>query len=255
MQDRIKQSFESIKADDALKEQTMAYLKNVIDHPKPKRKQVPYYRFASAAACMLFVLCIGIFSRQMYYTPVSYVSLDVNPSIEITLNRFDRVIKTKAFNAEGESILSGLKLNNLNYNSAVKTIVESITEQGYIVESGLVSVTLSTDKSAKEVQMKTALETDVLTVVSNHHLNAQIEVVTVDSNTISEAHAEDLSPAKYLAIMKLKEVDPTASFDSCRDHTIGEIRELTGSHHDYSDDAASMDQQNQSHDNEHDDNH
>ena len=42
--------------------------------------------------------------------PVSYVSIDVNPSIELALNRFDRVVYAAAYNLEGEEILNGLSL-------------------------------------------------------------------------------------------------------------------------------------------------
>ncbi len=248
MDNKIKQSFDAIKADDKLKEQTMIYLNNVIDNQNRRRKKISYYRFAPAAACIIFFICIGLFSHNIYYTPVSYVSLDVNPSIEITLNRFDKVIETTAFNTEGKTILSALQLKNYNYNDAVKAIVDSITEQGYIADSGLVAVTLQTNLADKESKMRTTLEEGVLSVISGHHLTAQIEVISVDSQTVSDAHAQDLSPAKYLAIMKLIESDPSVSFESCRDHSIGELRELTESHHD--DDTPQSEHQNQ-HGNDH----
>jgi hypothetical protein len=52
----------------------------------------------------------------------------------------------------------------------------------------------------------------------------------------NEAHEQNISPAKYLAILELRTLDPTATVDACRERSIGEIRELTqehaGDHHD-----------------------
>ena len=209
----------------------MGYLKQAMDKNEKKKRLGGFYRLATAAACFILFLSTGLFSHYLYFTPVSYVSIDVNPSVEITLNRFDKVIQTKAFNSEGELILSGLKLKNLGYNYAITAIVENITATGYLSETRLVSVALQTDLADKEEKMKIALESDVSSVISRHHLTAEIEIMSVDSETISEAHAEDLSPAKYLAIMQLKEIDPTATFENCRNHSIGELRELAETHH------------------------
>ena len=44
------------------------------------------------------------------------------------------------------------------------------------------------------------------------------------------AHDHNLSPAKYLAITQLQEVDPSASYDRCAEHSISEIKELTKEH-------------------------
>lgn len=232
MDHKLKQSFDYIHAEEELKEQTMGYLKQAMDRKEKKKSLGVSYLLTPAAACFILFLCVGLFSHNLYFTPAGYVSVDVNPSVEITLNRFDKVIQTKAFNSEGELILSGLKLKNLGYNDAVRAIVENITSTGYLSETRLVSVTLQTDLSDKEEKMKIALESDVSSVISRHHLTAEIEVMSVDSETISGAHAEDLSPAKYLAIIQLKEVDPSATFENCRNHSIGQLRELTETHHD-----------------------
>ena len=46
----------------------------------------------AAIASIAAVIALGAGSAFAYYTPVSYVSLDVNPSVEYAVNMFDQVI-------------------------------------------------------------------------------------------------------------------------------------------------------------------
>lgn len=50
---------------------------------------------AALAACVAVVVLLSSVTAWAYCTPYDYVSLDVNPSIEFSVNRFDRVISAK----------------------------------------------------------------------------------------------------------------------------------------------------------------
>ena len=82
------------------------------------------------AAVLVVLLSIGSWA---YASPYTFVSLDVNPSIEFTLNRFNRVIDVKAINDDGSEILVSLKndIMNNSIDDAVAETVEKIKENGY----------------------------------------------------------------------------------------------------------------------------
>lgn len=63
---------------------------------------------AAAAAIMIFVT-----PAWAYLTPYSYVSLDVNPSFEFFVNRFDRVLTVKAFNDDGGEMSKDIDIDGL----------------------------------------------------------------------------------------------------------------------------------------------
>lgn len=48
----------------------------------------PVKRFMVAAS---FMACFFI-AYYMYFTPTSVISIDINPSLELTVNRFDKII-------------------------------------------------------------------------------------------------------------------------------------------------------------------
>lgn len=105
---------------------------------------------ASCAAIMLFGTGAGIWA---YAAPYSYVSLDVNPSIEYTLNRLDRVIQVEAVNDDGQAILDELNMTDLKNKSiedAILATVQQISDEGYFKESNPELMTATASEAAKD---------------------------------------------------------------------------------------------------------
>lgn len=103
---KIYDAFEHVTADAGLKESTMRYLSD------KRQKNVRRFRHpvqaALAAACMVVVLLLGMNGYSWFLAPVSYVSIDVNPSVELALNKLDRVVSATAYNKQGEELLKGM---------------------------------------------------------------------------------------------------------------------------------------------------
>lgn len=133
MTDKIHKAFDNIKADNRLKESTKQFLlanrKNKTSLALAKR---PALQNKFAIACLAIVLAAGIRGYLWIQSPVSYISIDVNPSIELALNRFDRVVSVTAYNPEGEEILQDLSLKGKIYTAAIDEIVENQAMDIYI---------------------------------------------------------------------------------------------------------------------------
>jgi sulfur carrier protein ThiS len=113
------------------------------------------------------------------------------------------------------------------YDKAVTILTDASVQSGFLADGGLVSVTLQSNSSTdNEAALKT-LETDITLTAQSHHAAVQVNASVVDRNTWEHAHEQNLSPAKYLAILELQAVDPTASMETCREHTIEEIYTMT----------------------------
>jgi hypothetical protein len=228
--DNIKTAFDGIRAEDNLKANTTLYLQTEMQKSNKVRVRTYVRRFAAAFAAVAIIVLSGVFSYDLYFTPMAYIDVDVNPSIELTLNRFYRVIGVHAYNEDGASILSGISLKHERYEEALVTIMETVGRGGYIQDGGLVSVTLQTDNAGREAELLTSVQSNVTSYIAGNHHEAQIEIFAVNGDTQSRAHEHNISPATYLAIQGLIEVDPTVTVESCRGHTIIEIRRQTHGH-------------------------
>ncbi|HOQ07311.1 MAG TPA: anti-sigma factor domain-containing protein [Clostridiales bacterium] len=91
----------------------------------------PVYRIASVAASLLVVLGIGIFSYNM---PYSYVDFDINPSIGLTANIYDRIIGVEALNDDGGRLIGNKDLRHMKLDEGVMVLLSSAVEQGYLSE-------------------------------------------------------------------------------------------------------------------------
>lgn len=231
MDDKWRKLFDDVRAEEDLKENTRRFLSAEIK--KQRRKPglfVPSRLVALAASFVMFV-ALGTVSAGMFFTASAYVDIDVNPSIELTVNRFGRVISANPYNEDGAKLLAAANVKYASYENAVAALLGAAAENGYIYNAKLLSVTLQANNSGSKNDMLSKLQTAVDSSLSAHHSNAQSEVFPVSEEVKGHAHAQHVTPAKYLAIEELQAVDPTANFDECAEHSISEIKELTESHH------------------------
>ena len=123
MANKIYDAFEHVTADAGLKESTMRYLSD--KRQKNVRRVRHPVQAALAAACMVVVLLLGMNGYSWFLAPVSYVSIDVNPSVELALNKLDRVVSATAYNKQGEELLKGMSLRGKKYIQAIEQIADS----------------------------------------------------------------------------------------------------------------------------------
>ena len=203
----------------------MAYLQNHMR--KRQRPARPALRLVMAMAAVVVLALSGIFSVRLYAAPSAYVDLDVNPSIELTLNRFGRVLEAQAYNDDGTALLQDLKLRHLSCERATRELLAAMIDQGYLTD-GLVSVTV---QGGAEQVLAASLQNIVGVILSEHHAIAEVEVSVVSPEVKDHARDCHMSPARYLAIRELQEDDPAVTFESCAGESLGELRERHGAGH------------------------
>lgn len=234
MKDRIKSAFDGIHAEEQLKEDTKRYLsqKRLVDvydtAGDTRRQRRARTRWLAAALVCMLVIATGMFSYGAYYAEAAYIDLDINPSISLTINRFNRVIGASAYNEDGRELLAIIDLKHKTVDEALSRIIDGTALQGSLQDEGLVCVTVQS-VTVDEAWLLNRVQSDVQESVS-HHANAEVDVFPVDADVRSSASDLYISPAKYLAIKELQSLDPDISLDECIHHNVSEIRELIHEH-------------------------
>lgn len=229
MKDKVVKAFDAVKAEPALTEKTRAYLHGEMRRqstPRP-RKQT---RLAAVLASLLVFVLAGGGMGYLYFTPAAYIDLDVNPSLELTVNRFGRVIASAAYNDEASQVLSATSVQNKAYAEAVDGLLDKMIAQAYLAPEGLVCVTIQAGQAEMQQKLLSGVETAVASSLSGHHTSAVVEVSCVTAEIKEGAASHHVSPARYMAITELQSVDGTVSFESCTGDTIGELRQQTQAH-------------------------
>ncbi len=212
MNDRLKNAFNKIHAEEQLKDSTKAFLSQ-----KTKGYQravhTHSHRLIPAAACFLLLLFSGCW---LYFTPTVAISIDVNPSIELGVNRFDRVVSIRGFNSDGQELAHLLNVKYLSYTDAIHQIltnekVGSLLSNGEIMTIGVIGAdNTQSNEVLSAVKLCTAGE-------------ANAYCYSASSSALEEAHKLGLSYGKYRAYLELQSLDPTITAEEVQNMTMKEI--------------------------------
>lgn len=157
---------------------------------------------ASAAAAV--VLCTA--SVWAYAAPYAYVSLDVNPSIEYSVNRFNRVLSARAVNEDGSEILNDLDLNNKSIEDAVRETVQRIAQAGYFDGEEPGGVVVAAASGNEQVAEDLADEIKDAVDITTQETGADVEVESegVGLERVLQARELGVTPGKLNLVEKLK---------------------------------------------------
>lgn len=202
---KIREAFNQIHADEALKLHTICRVKEQLErrHYRPvffKRLFLRPVRSAVAVCSLLFLTLGGFGGYRMYYAEAAAVSIDINPSIELSLNRWGVVVGENGFGQDGEAWLSTVNLTHLRYEQAVERLLTSDMAEGYLAEGAVVSVTLEAGHREEEEQLLRGLEASVNQTLTQHHEGVTAEYGCASSQEREEAHHYGMSVGKYCAI-------------------------------------------------------
>lgn len=223
MTGKIHDAFDTIQASNELKVSTMYFLQN----EREKRqyyKKYPGYRNVLAAVCVLLMLTVGIGSYSIFQTPVSYISIDVNPSVELTLNRFDRVVSAVPYNEDGQLVLDGLVVKGKHYTDAIDQIVEGEAMGTYLSDRAALTFTVASQNSSKENELITKIER------SAGCMSYRGRCTNADVSTVNKAHDNGLSLGKYTAYLELSQYDDSITVEDCKHMSMANIHHQISTH-------------------------
>lgn len=184
----------------------------------------PFIKAASVAAVFLVALGLsyGVYS---YNVPYSYVNVDINPSIELTTNVFDRVLDIDGLNEDGEKLLSAVDLRNKKLKEAIGDIVENAIDAGYLKEDETNAIMLTV--TGKDDQKVEQIQKDVKRAAAEELKTEKVESEVVVEKTTLEKHdsarEQGISPGKLLLAEKLVEVKPELKAEELKDVSVKEI--------------------------------
>ncbi len=193
-------------------------------------------RAVSAAAASL-VLLGGIGGAYTYQNVMasSYVSLDINPSIEWVLNRRNLTIGVKALSEDGETLVDEIEksgVRNLTLEEALDLTCEVLENEGFVAEDEeaylLVNVTGPNEEKIGE--LKTAAES----FMEKREPNLSLAITETSPQERRDAIDLGISPGVYQEIRTIEQADnPDIKIDKktvekYKDQTVRDYMEKTG---------------------------
>lgn len=211
----FKTGFDQIQADDALKEHTKAYLAQKTNGYR-RGPAVLYRRIAIIACFVMLLLAGGGYSS--YFTSACTISVDVNPSIELDVNRYDRVIAVQSFNEDGAALIAAKNLRFLDYREALSELLADDVMEPYLTQDYLIDITVFGTDNNKSGEILENLANDTSDYENVHCTSG-------NSKDVKEAHAHGMSCGKYQAFLELYALDPSVTAEEVQNLSMKQIRE------------------------------
>ena len=182
----------------------------------------------TAAACFVLALLVGVGGHNLYFTETSIISIDINPSFEMGINKFDRVIRVSGYNGDGLEVLNSVNLRHKVYTEAINDLLTNESLAAYLEteeEEVWVKVAVHSGTAEKSDTISETIIKEVESLpVQQQALKVECEIVTQE--LIYEARAHDMTPGKYAEIIELQELVPEIAIDDYRDKSIRELKEI-----------------------------
>lgn len=217
MSRRIKEAFDAVRAEEELKEKTRVFLAESM-HGRRRTKRA-HYRAAVSAACLLFLFLGGYW---LYLMPTAEISIDINPSLELGVNRFDRVVSVNALNEDGQTLAEALDLTFADYSEAVDQILGSEQISSLLSGDAEMVITVIGPEGAQTERILSG----VRTCTGNQR---NIHCYSAGAEEAEAAREAGLSYGKYRAFLELRTLDPDITPEQVRDMSMRELRELLDS--------------------------
>lgn len=204
-----------------------------------KTKRRPSLRYlVGIAAALAVVVCaaaaIGISNRGLTAKPISSkgdinatICLDVNPSVEIAVDKSETVVDVTADNKDGESIINGKDFKGDSLSDTVETLVNRMVDEDYISNlknSVLVSVASENGEFGKQLEKK--MSDSIFELLGSKNIEGAVLSQTItqaDDELVSFAKMYNISIGRALMIMDIMEAEPHYTFESLASLSVNDL--------------------------------
>ena len=170
--------------------------------------------------CFIIIIAIVCFIT-LNNRIVSMITLDINPSIEINLDKNEKVVNVKALNDDAKKIISAdLKGNTLS--DTFEILISNLIEEGYAVKDDDLDVILYVDGKISNKTVSEQIEYE-FGKKEVHTEIVIIENVTKEDKELAEKY--NVSPAKISYIKSIVQDNDNISIEDLVNDSVSELEE------------------------------
>lgn len=215
MNKKLKEAFHYIQAEEELKDKTKQFIFQKTKGYKEKTKG-NYYHFAFLAGCILFFIFGG---HWFYFTPTVEISIDINPSMELGVNRFGRVISAEGYNEDGQKLINSLNLKYMDYSEAVLEIIDSDYVTTLLLNEEIMTIAVT----GKDEIQSSKVFSDIKSCTAGER---NMYCYYAHKEEKEKAHETGLSYGKYKAFLEIQKRNPKITADEIKNMSMREIRDF-----------------------------
>jgi hypothetical protein len=201
----------------------------VMEASKTARPHASWRRWTYAAACVLLLITVLPLWNMVFASAYAAVSIDINPSFEVEMDKQYEVTEVTALNQEAKEMLEDIDWKNRKITEVTKEILEEAREHGFLQKNHdvlIVPVGLKNPAASQELIRMIKQEVPALTKISTGELTITLMESTKEIR--EQAQKMGISAGRYALYDSLKRTNKDISPDKLRTLSISEVSSAIG---------------------------
>lgn len=190
--------------------QTLKYRGNVgigEEIQLPRQRQTPMWRVGASIAAVFLLMFMGVFGWNAFQprTAVAMISVDINPSLQLTLDQKGKVLELESLNSDAEQLISGFSFKGKAWEEALNEIIKrSVAMQFLTEDQDWVLVGYSPFEPGQQLSRKTInseeITKQVQEAVHEQGLKPAVAVYELTFEEKDQARATGLTLGEYALV-------------------------------------------------------
>lgn len=215
---------DQIKVSNETKDKTLSY---VLQHKK-KRNYTLWFlpTFAVIGCILLFVVQSNTFAPKENPNNqeiLSYVSIDINPSLQFSLDSNDTIIAVSGLNDDAKSIIDTMNIKNRTLLEALPVLFSNTAFQPYL-KDGIIEVGVYSNNN----DTSSRIENEVNSYLQQHVDAGSYHCSSIDQSIVNGAKTHHTSLGKYRVIDMILMYDTSKSIEELKQLSIKELYLILG---------------------------
>lgn len=177
------------------------YKKPLINWRAPR----PFAIAAASIFCLMIVAVLSFFNEGGSSNRVAaYVTMDINPSIEVGIDKIENVVEVRGINDDGIELLKDITFDGLTLDAFSDLIVQRI-ELGHYLDSGeadiiIASTVLTKGQKDYDIELSEKVKLKLIDAINKTHTvpseKIVVTAITAPQEVRNEAIAQGVSTGK-----------------------------------------------------------
>jgi len=178
-------------------------IRNTTTTIKPRQAHRRSYKPLLASILAVAMLIVFALVKPPVTKAYAVIDLDVNPSIELSVDKNDKVLNVTGVNDEGKQILDDLKLVGTDAYTASNAILGALVSKGYLTKTAN-AVLLSVRSTGDTKALETKLTEKMSAYLSSVKIATAIFTQNIDNDSLQKyANSKGISLGKAVLIHQI----------------------------------------------------
>ncbi len=180
----------------------------------PRRAAFAWTRLRMAAIAAVLALVLTAPGLYLYANrplpALAYVSVDINPGVDLGVDARGRVVTADATNQDGQTVLAKAQVLRLELEQALKNLTGAALQAGFLNEKNSLVIVAAVPFKAGEPLPPTLnrtlekAKTGTQTYLGQQNVGAVVQTIVTDEATREEAKSHNMSVGKYAIYLVAK---------------------------------------------------